>query len=559
MITHFTGENYKAFKSFDLEIKPLTILLGANSCGKSSLINALLMLSQTADSVLMSETALRLNGNKIGMGDALNIVRDKKPENELAFSFSFSADETKTLKSSLDILKRDAVEAHFTIVRFVGQVFRANKISDLEFHSAMAEADALFFSADRFSPSQLKKISSLTCKILKLYRSKIKNIKRKMIPLGSMDDFLNKASFTKINDCFTTLSTIPISALTPQQISYRFKYSKKEESLVITSFSCLNKVGEIILKLSTDNKTTSLNSDFIEKKILKNSQKDILALLNLDAFSIVKPTVSQSLSPLGFFENSKNSFASLIVKMMHTTTSHLIDSISDLNINHVNPLRAFPQRYYLLDKSMQHSKLNSLDGTELAEILKKNPEIKKNINFLLAPFNIAVDVEKVNDIIHKIIVNQDAVDLELTDVGFGISQALPILVQAYLSPKNSITIIEQPEIHLHPKMQAWLTDALISIALDGNKNFIIETHSDALVRRIRLRIVDQNCALSEDDVGIYHLERDRNDNTSILKKIAITADGDVQWPSEFMDVEINDTLLIQKLKLEKYINENGVH
>ncbi|WP_421239653.1 AAA family ATPase [Aeromonas enteropelogenes] len=559
MITHFTGENYKAFKNFDLEIKPITVLLGANSCGKSALINALLMLSQTADSVFVSESALRLNGNKIGMGEALNVVRDKNSENELGFSFSFSIDEIKTLKSSLDSLRRDAIEAHFSITRVVGQIFRANKIINPSFLSAQSELDTLFFSAERYNSGQLKKIATLTCNTLKLYRKQIENIKRKTTTL-SVDDFLNKSSFTKINDCFSTLSTLTVGALTPQKISYKFKYSKKIESLVITSFSCLNRGGDVIFEVFRENKTINLKSDIIEKKTLKNSKKDILELLNLDTFSIVKPEVSLSVSPFHFFEKTKNPFASLIAKMMHATTAHLIDSISDLNINHVSPLRAFPQRYYLLDKSMQHTKLNALDGTELAEILKKNPQIKHNINLLLAPFNIAVDVERVNDIIHKIIVNQDAVDLELTDVGFGISQVLPILVQAYLSPKNSITIIEQPEIHLHPKMQAWLTDALINIALEGNKKFLIETHSDAFVRRIRLRIVDQSCELSEEDVGIYHLERDRIDNTSILKRIVITSDGDVKWPSEFMDVEINDTLLIQKLKLEKYMNDsNGVH
>lgn len=190
--------------------------------------------------------------------------------------------------------------------------------------------------------------------------------------------------------------------------------------------------------------------------------------------------------------------------------------------------------------------------------MKKNPEIKKKINFLLAKFNLAVDVVKVNDIIHKINITQDSIDLELTDVGFGISQALPILVQAYLSPAKSITIIEQPEIHLHPKMQAWLTDALINIALKEDKRFVIETHSDALIRRIRLRIVDEKSALQPSDVLFCNLERNSSDSSTALKAIPVTEDGDITWPAEFLDVEINDTIKIQQLKVEKYMKNKGI-
>ncbi|WP_296302433.1 AAA family ATPase [Pseudomonas sp.] len=212
----------------------------------------------------------------------------------------------------------------------------------------------------------------------------------------------------------------------------------------------------------------------------------------------------------------------------------------------------------MLDKSVHHTKLNVLDGTELAEVLKNNPTIKDNINLLLAPFNIGIDIEKVNDIIYKIVVNQDDVNLELTDVGFGISQSLPILVQAYLSPPGSLTIIEQPEIHLHPNMQAWLTDAVIKIALTERKRFLIETHSDALIRRIRLRIVDDSSELTEDDVKIYHLHRDKINRHTLLDDIKISDNGDIKWPKDFMDVEIRDTIQIQQLKYAKINKDSEV-
>nr|WP_282443256.1 AAA family ATPase [Pseudomonas sp. B329] len=258
------------------------------------------------------------------------------------------------------------------------------------------------------------------------------------------------------------------------------------------------------------------------------------------------------------FKGSSSPFAAILSRVINITSKHLLSNLTGLQINHVSPLRAFPQRYYLLDKSVHHRKLNALDGTELAEVLKNNPTIKDSINILFAPFNIGIDIEKVNDIIYKIVVNQDDVNLELTDVGFGISQVLPILVQAYLSPPGSLTIIEQPEIHLHPNMQAWLTDAIITIALKERKRFLIETHSDALIRRVRLRIVDDSSQLVEDDVKIYHLHRDKINRHTLLDDIQINDNGDIKWPKDFMDVEIRDTIQIQQLKFERLNKESEV-
>ncbi|RYZ75918.1 MAG: hypothetical protein EOP04_32710, partial [Proteobacteria bacterium] len=103
--------------------------------------------------------------------------------------------------------------------------------------------------------------------------------------------------------------------------------------------------------------------------------------------------------------------------------------------------------------------------------------------------------------------NKAGVDFELdiADVGFGISQILPVIVQCFLSKTNSFTVIEQPEIHLHPKMQADLTDLFIEVLGDEkDKCLIVETHSEYLLNRLRLRIAQGK--ISRDDVAIYFVE-----------------------------------------------------
>ncbi|WP_258224662.1 AAA family ATPase [Aeromonas sp. HMWF014] len=552
MIQTFSGMNYKAFDEFSMDIKPLTILLGANSCGKSSIINGLLMFSQTADSVSSSESPLKINGMQIGMGDSLNIIKNKNPDNKLTFSFSFNPEGSRKLKSQLAGLKHTTIDNYLSLARYIARVSR-NYISTNDDITRLIydKVEYFFYPTESFNSSELKDVQKSLVHTFFKYRENESKIKAnvKSTRLLSTVDML---SISSLKDCFNALSNWTINNITPVKITYEFSYSKGDSGVVISKFKCTNKVGKIIICVERKHSRVKISSDVFEDRPLARAKTEILNGVNFNSFSFIsavrKDEKSFPMQPLG-----KDPYASLILKMIEMSTSNLISSLSGININHVSPLRAFPQRYYLLDKSAQHVKLNSLDGSELAEILKKHPIIRDKINLLLAQFNIAIEIEKVNDIIHKIVVNQDTVHLELTDVGFGISQALPILVQAYLSPKNSITIIEQPEIHLHPKMQAWLADALISIAIYDEKKFIIETHSEALIRRVRLRIVDPENKLTVDDVNIYHVEKKKiNQDSSQLTRVEINELGDIEWPSGFMDVEINDTLMIQKMKFENY-------
>lgn len=176
MIIKFSGENYKAFKEFNLNIKPLTILLGANSCGKSAIINSLLMLSQTVDTVSLSESALRLNGKKVGMGEALNIVKDKETNNILSFSFEF--DESKIIRQHIDALKRDTIEAHFMVTRFISQASRQNRDLLKRVHEVINDLDTIYYSGDSFNIKNLKKTSSRIATIIKLYRSNKDKVKK---------------------------------------------------------------------------------------------------------------------------------------------------------------------------------------------------------------------------------------------------------------------------------------------------------------------------------------------------------------------------------------------
>ena len=131
----------------------------------------------------------------------------------------------------------------------------------------------------------------------------------------------------------------------------------------------------------------------------------------------------------------------------------------------------------------------------------------------------------------KIRDQHDAPYLYLTNVGVGASQLLPILTLCLLARADSILILEQPELHLHPAVQSRLADFLISLTALG-KQLIVETHSEHLVNRVRLHIA--RGTLTKSSVSIAFLERDGGGTR--LMQVKIDDSGFLEtWPTGFFD------------------------
>ncbi len=127
----------------------------------------------------------------------------------------------------------------------------------------------------------------------------------------------------------------------------------------------------------------------------------------------------------------------------------------------------------------------------------------------------------------------------LTDVGFGISQFLPIIVADLQLSKNSTLLLAQPEIHLHPGVQALLGDYFVNQTKAYDKHYIIETHSEYLLNRIRLALVKGEVAPS--DVAVYYFEN-TVDGTK-THDIEFTEDGQIyNAPQGFFDTYMMDVM-----------------
>ena len=208
-----------------------------------------------------------------------------------------------------------------------------------------------------------------------------------------------------------------------------------------------------------------------------------------------------------------------------------------MQIRYIAPLRESPKRRYITDKSVSSVGVFG----ENAAILLKNKFCKKwdgitapvsenNVNNLLYGFNSYkfhdifkswlryfelgnIWLDKSQQEIIKIKINNSNV----IDVGFGVSQVLPILVEGIYMPPEQTLLLEQPEIHLHPKMQMKIADFLLSLAMQ-NKQIIVETHSDHFINRLVRRCMEDR--KFHEKVQIFFIDKDEN-NVSHKQPITI--------------------------------------
>ena len=112
----------------------------------------------------------------------------------------------------------------------------------------------------------------------------------------------------------------------------------------------------------------------------------------------------------------------------------------------------------------------------------------------------------------------------LVDVGYGVSQVLPLLVEMLRRDGDSLFLLQQPEVHLHPSAQAALGSLFCATAASG-RQLVVETHSDYIVDRILLDIRDKRANLKPDDVSIVYFERE--DLAVTIHSIRIDDEGNV--------------------------------
>ncbi|PWQ93652.1 DUF3696 domain-containing protein [Leucothrix arctica] len=433
MISKISLSNFKAFQEMnDLEIRDLTVIVGRNSCGKSSLMQSLLLLKQTLDST--SENPLCLEGKYLKFSNLKEL--------------SYGLPAVNAAKIGYDIF------------------------------------------LDNTAASGNVKIS---------YR----NIKKDDLYTPQLSEF---TTYLKKDGKTTSTPFLPMSK--PKIKATYKKYSH-----------FFGKESEVSLS----------ESEVIFDKFMPES-------LNL-VYKINKPNSDEKIRTLPL----------PILMASDDGSNHLILQLSqDLkNIRYLSPIRAAPKRAYV-HYSQDVSLLNE-DGSNSAHILwakrehkvqwkKKTYKLIEAVNKCIKTIGLSqvISPDKVSDIVYKVGISESnsGSDVSLADVGFGYSQVLPIVLLGLLNSKENLMLIEQPEIHLHPSSAGNLADLFLGFVDDG-KRFIIETHSQEFINKLRLRVI-QNPELKS-KINIVFVEQNEGESSTI-KQFEIDEKGMFpEWPSGFID------------------------
>lgn len=136
----------------------------------------------------------------------------------------------------------------------------------------------------------------------------------------------------------------------------------------------------------------------------------------------------------------------------------------------------------------------------------------------------------------------------ITDVGFGVSQVLPVIVLCYYVPEGSTILLEQPELHLHPSVQSGLADVFIDAAKNRGIQIIIESHSEYLLRRLQRRIAEEG--VPKDDIALYFC--DISKGVSKLRELDLDLFGNIiNWPDNFFGDEFDEMAAMTKAAMAR--------
>jgi predicted ATPase len=136
----------------------------------------------------------------------------------------------------------------------------------------------------------------------------------------------------------------------------------------------------------------------------------------------------------------------------------------------------------------------------------------------------------------------------ITDVGFGVSQILPVITLCYYAPEGSTVLLEQPEIHLHPSVQAGLADVLVDAIKTRHIQIILESHSEHLLRRLQRRVAEEK--LQPLDTALYFCTQDRGE--SKVTPLELDPLGNIKnWPKDFFGDDFGEIAAMNQAALRR--------
>lgn len=235
------------------------------------------------------------------------------------------------------------------------------------------------------------------------------------------------------------------------------------------------------------------------------------------------------------------------------------------HIYYLGPLREHPQRIYPWSGgkpqdvgSRGEFVVDALLSSSFAQNTHpQNPTVDLKVAFWLRELGLIYDfqLQAIADYRREYEIRvrrtQGSVGVPITDVGFGVSQILPVLTLCYYVPRGSTIILEQPEIHLHPSVQAGLADVFIDAIKTRNIQIILESHSEHLLRRLQRRIAEERQDVKSSDAALYFCEMS-DSGDSLIKPLDLDDFGNISnWPEGFFGDEMGDLVAMTEAAIKR--------
>lgn len=469
--------NYRSFKEDHFRFSKINILIGENSSGKSSLFKFLLSLKQTFIQPRNREYNLLFSGLHTDLGSFKESVYYHDENLSILFSFTFMKEyDDYYLKYYTSDLNNDKKSA---------------KVEELKKN--------LNLNNNR---TKIEYIIDKNIGIHESIQTKISNA------IGSIIIIHKQDSDNNYDNLYGQKCSIQYSRSSNNRhySIENVEYIKDGFTSIIVGSSIYDQIKKIIESEQLDSQSIDSNPENIDKEC------DIIF----------------------------DEIAYLLIAQNYL--KHIINKTE-----YINPINTHPSRVYLYKDLRQSPIISNIE--DVVEYLSQSNEVSKKalieIQKTLQKFGIADSIEIIQD--DRLPVKELRVQVKdlvsnILDVGYGVSLQIPILLKAILSErlpsqKNSILLIEQPEVHLHPKLHAELIDTLLSFS--RSTTYFIETHSEHIIRKLQTIVKEKKHGITPEDVTIHYLRRIDKKTEITSHKIDESGILNPSFPSGFFDNSYN--------------------